>query len=172
MFSTLFTCFTHRIHLIIGQKVLKIKKSNLFLFLPVTLRKTIEKTKFAKILSFHVEKWGSQAGVHPISTPSGSRRVPLLSTPHFPTWKHKITAHLVFPTVSRNCYWKKEKQITISYCRIMSTLLVCVSGRRSFHAFSTFTLNRNPIYTWSKKFCPGLASIRAKLSPFPCYTMV
>ena len=60
--------FGNRIHLIIGQKVLKIKKSNLFLFLPVTLRKTIEKTKFTKILSFHVEKWGSQAGVHPIST--------------------------------------------------------------------------------------------------------
>ena len=32
--------------------------------------------------------------------------------PHFPTWKYKITAHFVFPTVFPNCYWKKVKQNT------------------------------------------------------------
>ena len=56
--------------------------------------------------------------------------------------------------------------------RIMSTSPVYEFGKRSFRVFSTFTLNRNPICTWSKKFCLGLVSIRAKLLPFPCYTMV
>ena len=73
------------------------------------------KTEWAPIFNFRVVKWGSQAGVHPISTPSGSRRVPLLSSPHFPTWKLKIGAHSVFHTVFRNCYWKKVKQRTITW---------------------------------------------------------
>ena len=93
---------------------LKSKKSFLFHLLPVTLRKTVEKPNFAKILRFLVEKGGSQAGVYPISTPAGSRRVPLLSTPLFLLGKRKITAQSGFPTVSRNCNWKKVKQKTIS----------------------------------------------------------
>ena len=92
---------------------LKIKKSFLFHLLPVTLRKTVEKPNFAKILCFLVEKGGSQAGVYPISTPAGSRRVPLLLTPLFLLGKRKITAQSGFPTVSRNCNWKKVKQKTI-----------------------------------------------------------
>ena len=91
---------------------LKSKKSFLFHLLPVTLRKTVEKPNFAKILRFLVEKGGSQAGVYPISTPAGSRRVPLLSTPLFLLGKRKITAQSGFPTVSRNCNWKKVKQKT------------------------------------------------------------
>ena len=93
---------------------LKIKKSFLFHLLPVTLRKTVENPNFAKILRFLVEKGGSQAGVYPISTPAGSRRVPLLLTPLFLLGKRKITAQSGFPTVSRNCNWKKVKQKTIS----------------------------------------------------------
>ena len=86
----------------------------MFTCLTVTLRKTVIKPNFAKILRFSLKKGGSQAGVYPISTPAGSRRVPLLLTPLFLLGKRKITAQLGFPTVSRNCNWKKVKQKTIS----------------------------------------------------------
>ena len=102
---------------------LKSKKSFLFHLLPVTLRKTVEKPNFAKILRFLVEKGGSQAGVYPISTPAGSRRVPLLSTPLFLLGKRKITAQSGFPTVSRNCNWKKVKQKTIVCLLTLHTVL-------------------------------------------------
>ena len=80
-----------------SKKVLKVKKSSMFTCLTVTLRKTVIKPNFAKILRFSLKKGGSQAGVYPISTPAGSRWIPLLSTPLFQLGKYKITAHFVFP---------------------------------------------------------------------------
>ena len=91
----------------------------MFTCLTVTLRKTVIKPNFAKILHFSLKKGGSQAGVYPISTPAGSRRVPLLSTPLFLLGKRKITAQSGFPTVSRNCNWKKVKQKTILVPRLL-----------------------------------------------------
>ena len=95
-----------RIHLIIGQKVLKVEKSNLFHFLPVTLRTTFEKTKFARILSFQVEKWGYQAKVHPVST-FGLDIVPLLSTYIFQLENTKLPLIWCFQLFSTTVTGKK-----------------------------------------------------------------
>ena len=65
------------------EKVLKVKKSSMFTCLTVTLRKTVIKPNFAKILHFSLKKGGSQAGVYPISTLRVSMDTPAFDPPFF-----------------------------------------------------------------------------------------
>ena len=79
---------------------LKSKKSFLFHLLPVTLRKTVEKPDFAKILRFLVEKGGSQAGVYPISTLRVSMDTPAFDPPFFNSENAKLPLNWVFQLLS------------------------------------------------------------------------
>ena len=89
-------------------------------------------------MRFLVEKGGSQAGVYPISTPAGSRRVPLLLTPLFLLGKRKITAQSGFPTVSCNCNWKKVKQKTNATDFSKIKFEACAQVCRSIRGFNIF----------------------------------
>ena len=93
----------------------------MFTCLTVTLQKTVGKWHFALILCFLVENRGSQAGVHPISTPAGSRWVPLLSTPIFNSENTKLLLNVVFPLFSVTVTVKQvnKELILISYTNVI-----------------------------------------------------
>ena len=104
----------------------KLKKVICFTFLPVTLQKNTWKNQIRVILYFWLKNGGlkqangSLEPFRPSASPWAEKNLgchlPAFD-PHFPTWKYKITAHLVFPTVFRNCYWKKVKQNTINWMK-------------------------------------------------------
>ena len=79
-----------------SKKVLKVKKSSMFTCLTVTLRKTVIKPNFAKILRFSLKKGGSQAGVYPISTLRVSMDTPAFDPPFFNSENAKLPLNWVF----------------------------------------------------------------------------
>ena len=82
------------------EKVLKVKKSSMFTCLTVTLRKTVIKPNFAKILRFSLKKGGSQAGVYPISTLRVSMDTPAFDPPFFNSENAKLPLNWVFQLLS------------------------------------------------------------------------
>ena len=72
----------------------------MFTCLTVTLRKTVIKPNFAKILRFSLKKGGSQAGVYPISTLRVSMDTPAFDPPFFNSENAKLPLNWVFQLLS------------------------------------------------------------------------
>ena len=85
----------------------------MFHFFTSHVAKNTWKTQIRVILCFLVGKRGVSSRGKPHLDPFGVSTGTPAFDPPFSNLKTQIIAHLVFPTVFRNCYWKKVKQNTI-----------------------------------------------------------
>ena len=99
---------------LVVQKVLKVKKSIMFhIFTSHVAKNGWKKPNSHNFVFSRWKMGGLKQGYTPSRPLRGLDGYPCFRPPIFQLGKHKITAHMVFPTIVRNCIWKNVKQHTI-----------------------------------------------------------